>query len=59
MAARVEQLAILSRWFYSSWRDGEMLIFDDWEKIPYRKLVNAISRVAAEQKRKPTRDIPR
>ena len=58
-AARVEQLAILSRWFYSSWRDGEMLIFDDWEKIPYRKLVNAISRVAAEQKRKPTRDIPR
>jgi excinuclease ABC subunit C len=51
--ARLEQLAILSRWFYSSWRDGEMLIFDDWEKIPYRKLVNAVSRVAAGQKRKP------
>lgn len=50
--ARLEQLAIVSRWFYSSWRDGEMLIFEDWEKIPYRKLVNAISRVAAEQRTK-------
>jgi excinuclease UvrABC nuclease subunit len=58
-AARMEQLAILSRWFYSSWRDGEMLIFDDWEKIPYRKLVNAISRVAAAQKRKPAGDVSR
>jgi excinuclease ABC subunit C len=43
---RMEQLAILSRWFYSSWRDGEMLLVDDWQKIPYRKLVNAVSRVA-------------
>jgi excinuclease ABC subunit C len=43
---RREQLAILSRWFYSSWRDGEMLLVDDWTKIPYRKLVNAVSRVA-------------
>jgi hypothetical protein len=51
-SARLEQLAIVSRWFYSSWRDGEMLIFDGWEKIPYRKLVNAISRVAAEQRKK-------
>jgi excinuclease UvrABC nuclease subunit len=57
--ARMEQIAIVSRWFYSSWRDGEMLIFDDWEKIPYRKLVNAISRVAAEQRRKPARDLSR
>lgn len=54
--ARMEQLAILARWFYSSWRDGEMLIFDDWEKIPYRKLVNAVSRVAAEQRKKPAPD---
>jgi excinuclease ABC subunit C len=50
-SARLEQLAIVSRWFYSSWRDGEMLIFDEWEKFPYRKLVNAISRVAAEQRK--------
>jgi excinuclease ABC subunit C len=58
-AARVEQLAIVSRWFYSSWRDGEMLIFDDWARIPFRKLVNAISRVAAEQRRKPAGDASR
>jgi len=43
---RMEHLAILSRWFYSSWRDGEMLIVDDWNKMPWRKLVNAVSRVA-------------
>ncbi len=43
---RMEQLAIVSRWFYSSWRDGEMLLVEDWSKIPYRKLVNAVSRVA-------------
>ena len=47
---RMEQLAILSRWFYSSWRDGEMLLVDDWEKIPWRKLVNAVSRVAGAQR---------
>jgi len=43
---RQEYLALLARWYYSSWRDGEWLAFDDWEDIPYRKLVNAISRVA-------------
>lgn len=45
-AEREEQLAILARWFYSTWRDGEMILFDSWEKLPVRKLVNAISRVA-------------
>jgi len=43
---RLEQLAVLARWFYSSWRDGELLLFDDWDKPPYRKIVNAVSRVA-------------
>jgi hypothetical protein len=47
---RMEQLAILSRWFYSTWRDGEMLLVDDWSKIPWRKLVNAVSRVAGAQR---------
>ena len=44
---REETLALLARWFYSSWRDGEWL---DWESpggVPYRKLVHAISRVAS------------
>jgi excinuclease UvrABC nuclease subunit len=47
---RMEQLAIIARWFYSSWRDGELLIVDDWSKIPYRKLVNAVSRIAQTQR---------
>jgi len=43
---RQEHLALLVRWFYSSWRDGEWLGFDSLESVPYRKLVNAIHRVA-------------
>jgi excinuclease ABC subunit C len=43
---RQEHLAILARWYYSSWRDGEWLAFERPEDIPYRKLVRAISRVA-------------
>ncbi len=43
---RQEYLALVARWFYSSWRDGEWLEFESSGEIPYRKLVNAISRVA-------------
>ncbi len=43
---RQEYLALLARWYYSSWREGEWLPFDDFSEIPYRKLVNAVSRVA-------------
>jgi excinuclease ABC subunit C len=43
---RQEYLALLARWYYSSWRDGEWLDFDGPEGAPYRKLVPAISRVA-------------
>ena len=41
----MEHLAILTRWHGSSWRDGEWLGFDSVDKIPYRKMVNAIGRV--------------
>ncbi len=41
---RQERLAILSRWFYSGWCDGEFFLFDDWNAVPFRKVVNAISR---------------
>jgi excinuclease ABC subunit C len=41
----MEHLSILTRWHGSSWRDGEWLGFESVEKIPYRKLVNAIGRV--------------
>jgi excinuclease ABC subunit C len=43
---RQEHVAILSKWFHSSWRDGEWLGFESLEKLPYRRAVNAIGRVA-------------
>src|SRR5271157_5558355 len=42
---RREYLALLARWYYSSWREGEWLGFERVDDIPYRKLVNAVSRV--------------
>jgi excinuclease ABC subunit C len=42
---RQEYLALLARWYYSTWRDGEWLPLDGPE-LPYRKLVNAVHRVA-------------
>lgn len=42
---RQEYLALVARWFYSSWRDGEWLAFDGLDNVPYRKLVHAVSRV--------------
>jgi len=50
---RMEDLAVLSRWFYSSWCDGELLVVDEWDKISFRKLVNSISRVARAGHKKP------
>ena len=44
---RQEHLALLARWFYSSWRDGEWIPFDCMEKLSYRKLTGAVSRVAS------------
>lgn len=44
---RQEHLALLARWYYSTWRDGEWLAFEDFDRVPYRKLVRAISRIAA------------
>jgi excinuclease UvrABC nuclease subunit len=46
MRDRQEYLALLARWYYSSWRDGEWFAFDSLVNLPYRKLVHAISRVA-------------
>jgi hypothetical protein len=42
---RQEHLALLARWHYSSWRDGEWIQFESPEQAPYRKIVRAISRV--------------
>jgi hypothetical protein len=43
---RQDHVALLAAWFYSSWRDGEWVPFADLSSIPYRKLVNAVHRVA-------------
>jgi hypothetical protein len=43
---RLERLAVLARWRYSDWCDGEMFLFEDDSKIPWRKVVNAVSRIA-------------
>jgi excinuclease UvrABC nuclease subunit len=39
-----EHLAILARWFYSSWRDGEWIAIPDLAAAPYRRIISAISR---------------
>jgi excinuclease UvrABC nuclease subunit len=44
---RQEHLALLSRWFYSSYREGEWIGFESLADLPFRKLVRAISRVAS------------
>ena len=44
---RQERLAILARWFYSGWCDGSLFLFDDWNNVPFRKVVNAISRAVS------------
>lgn len=43
---RQEHIALLARWFYSTWRDGEWLPFRGPEDLNYRKLVNMIHRIA-------------
>src|SRR5207237_2514532 len=46
---RQEYLALLARWYYSSWRVGGWLSFASYDEIPYRKLVHDISRVARQE----------
>ena len=53
MQERSDHLAILNRWFHSSWRDGEAVFFDGMDAVPYRKLVRTVSKVA--QSGKPVR----
>jgi excinuclease ABC subunit C len=43
---RQEHIALLARWYYSSWREGEWLPFETIEKLSFRRLVRLISRVA-------------
>jgi excinuclease UvrABC nuclease subunit len=45
LAEKQEHLALLARWHYSTWSDGEWIGFHDLAQTPYRKLVRAISKV--------------
>jgi len=47
---RVEHLALFSRWYYSSWRDGHWFPFESVQQVNYRRLVKAISEMAKGEK---------
>lgn len=44
---RSEHIAVLARWYYSSWRDADWIAFPRREDVPYRRLVRAISKTAS------------
>jgi hypothetical protein len=47
-----EHLCLISRWFYSKPRDGEILFRTaDW---PYRRILRACSRILNPQEKNPT-----
>jgi excinuclease ABC subunit C len=46
LSERQEHLALLARWHYSTWSDGEWIGFPSLDQAPYRKLVRAVSRVS-------------
>jgi len=43
---RAEHLAIFSRWYYSTWRDGHWFPFSKIEDLNYRRLVREISNLS-------------
>jgi hypothetical protein len=43
---RIEDLAIFSRWYFSSWRDGHWYGFRTLADLNYRRLVRQISKMA-------------
>jgi excinuclease ABC subunit C len=46
LAEKQEHLALLARWHYATWSDGEWIGFQALDQVPYKKLVRAISRVS-------------
>lgn len=47
--ARIEELAIFSRWYFSSWRDGQWYGFRSLADLNYRRLVRDISKMAQSE----------
>lgn len=50
-AEKSEHLAILRRWYFSSFRKGEFVPIESMDRLPIRKLVNSIARVATGRDR--------
>jgi excinuclease UvrABC nuclease subunit len=48
LAEKQEHLALLARWHYSTWSEGEWIGFRSLDEVPYRKLVRAISRAGRQ-----------
>ena len=46
-----DSMAMVSRWLFSTWKDGEFLRIQSFDKISYRKLVNSVSRVSQGRRR--------
>ena len=46
VAERQDHMAILGRWYYSSWRDGDWIGYQSAAKLSYRRVVGAIHRVS-------------
>ncbi len=46
---RIEHLAIFSRWYYSSWRDGQWFPFRALPDLNYRKLVRDLSNMVKQE----------
>jgi hypothetical protein len=48
---KLEHLAIFSRWYYSSWRDGSWFPFRAPADLNYRRLVRELSKMFEEERR--------
>jgi hypothetical protein len=44
-----EDLAIFSRWYFSSWRDGEWFPFRTQKDLNYRRLVRELSKMSKDR----------
>jgi excinuclease ABC subunit C len=54
LSEKQEHLALLARWHYSTWSDGEWIGCRALDQVPYRKLVRAISRVSQKNSEQPS-----
>jgi excinuclease ABC subunit C len=48
-----EHLSILARWYYSSFREGEFVLFNRAEEIPHSRLIRSCRKLAMGQSRPP------